>query len=277
MASSVFVAASDNSATASASAASAGAAAGKLGGFSATRYLESLGVNPDKSKLYLTIAILLAFHLARHFLVPTRGQRRQRRQRRRQEASAVAATTPQTASGGDTKEHPMIITKEDNVPTYKRLTPPELAAYNGSDKNKPLFMAVKGDIFDVSRGASFYGPEGPYHNFAGRDASRGLAKNSFEEDVLTPLADPIDLLLDLDKEEVKTLDDWHIMFTGKYSHVGFLINSPENDAKKADVTKGDNAEQAQGEKSDPPASLTDTDDDDGFEKVEAIRPSDDES
>lgn len=48
-------------------------------------------------------------------------------------------------------------------------------------------------VFDVTAGASFYGPgesllyanadelDGVYGNFAGRDASRGMAKQSFDD------------------------------------------------------------------------------------------------
>ena len=36
--------------------------------------------------------------------------------------------------------------------------------------------------------------DGPYGNFAGRDASRGMAKQSFDEDMLTPLDQPLDKL-----------------------------------------------------------------------------------
>jgi hypothetical protein len=66
--------------------------------------------------------------------------------------------------------------------------------------------------------------DGPYGNFSGRDASRGLAKNSFDPNVLTPLDQPIDTLEDLTKDEIDSLNDWHTHFAGKYECVGKLVN-----------------------------------------------------
>lgn len=41
-----------------------------------------------------------------------------------------------------------------------RLTEQQLRAYDGSDPNKPLLMAIKGQIFDVSSGRYlFFSPE----------------------------------------------------------------------------------------------------------------------
>lgn len=56
---------------------------------------------------------------------------------------------------------------------------------------------------------------GPYSNFGGRDASRGLAKQSFEEDMLTATDKPIDPLEDLTKSEWENLRGWE----GKYPHL----------------------------------------------------------
>ena len=42
-------------------------------------------------------------------------------------------------------------------------------------------MVIKGKIYDVSQSKIFYGPNGHYALFAGKDASRALVKMSFEE------------------------------------------------------------------------------------------------
>jgi membrane-associated progesterone receptor component len=47
-----------------------------------------------------------------------------------------------------------------------------------------IYIAIKGKVYDVTKGAQFYGVDGPYHVFAGRDASRALARLSFDEAVL---------------------------------------------------------------------------------------------
>jgi membrane-associated progesterone receptor component len=45
----------------------------------------------------------------------------------------------------------------------------ELEQYDGRDPTKPLMMAIKGNIYDVTKGRSFYGPpDGPYCAFAGK-------------------------------------------------------------------------------------------------------------
>lgn len=85
-------------------------------------------------------------------------------------------------------------------------------------------MAVRGKVFDVSPGRNFYGPGGPYENFAGRDASRGLACGSFDEDMLTKdLNGPLDTLQGLGPEELQALQDWEDKFSEKYLVVGTLV------------------------------------------------------
>lgn len=102
-----------------------------------------------------------------------------------------------------------------------KFTPLTLAKFNGTDDPK-IFISVRGTVYNVTQGASFYGPGGPYENFAGRDASRGLGKNSFDLENITPLDQPLDDLKDLTKEEVESLDHWEELFESKYPVVGTL-------------------------------------------------------
>ncbi|XP_071737608.1 membrane steroid-binding protein 2-like [Rutidosis leptorrhynchoides] len=98
------------------------------------------------------------------------------------------------------------------------ITEDELRPYDGSDPNKPLLMAIKGKIYDVSRSRMFYGPGGPYALFAGRDASRALALMSFEPSDLTGNIDG------LEPSELEVLEDWEAKFEEKYVKVGQLVS-----------------------------------------------------
>lgn len=67
------------------------------------------------------------------------------------------------------------------------LTDTQLALYNGSDPKLPIYLALNGTIYDVTKGSKFYGPGGMYHVFAGRDAARGYVTGCFAEDATPDL------------------------------------------------------------------------------------------
>ncbi|KAF2205019.1 DNA damage response protein [Delitschia confertaspora ATCC 74209] len=116
---------------------------------------------------------------------------------------------------------------------FRTFTPPELFPYNGLN-GMPVYLAVRGRVFDVTAGRNFYGPGGPYANFAGRDASRGLACGSFDEDMLTKDLDgPLDALEDLDSEQMEALQGWEERFLEKYLVVGKLVPVGSEEAKSA--------------------------------------------
>ncbi|XP_009772850.1 probable steroid-binding protein 3 [Nicotiana sylvestris] len=98
------------------------------------------------------------------------------------------------------------------------LTAQQLKAYDGSDPSKPIYVAIKGRIFDVTTGNSFYGPGGAYCMFAGKDASRALAKMSKNEEDVTPSLDG------LSEKEMGVLNDWEKKFEAKYPIVGTVIS-----------------------------------------------------
>lgn len=121
-------------------------------------------------------------------------------------------------------EKPATVLPVAPPPTVFRVfTPPQLEPYNGQG-TMPVYLAVRGKIFDVTPGRNFYGPGGPYANFAGRDASRGLACGSFDRDMLTEdLHGPLDRLEDLGTDEMDALKGWEERFNEKYLVVGKLV------------------------------------------------------
>ncbi|ESQ45659.1 hypothetical protein EUTSA_v10010688mg [Eutrema salsugineum] len=113
------------------------------------------------------------------------------------------------------------------------ITEDELKQYDGSDSKKPLLMAIKGQIYDVSQSRMFYGPGGPYALFAGKDASRALAKMSFED---------IDLTGDisgLGPFELEALQDWEYKFMSKYVKVGTIQKKVGEGKEETSETKAD--------------------------------------
>jgi predicted heme/steroid binding protein len=62
----------------------------------------------------------------------------------------------------------------------RTFTPEELSRYSGADPSLPIYLAIKGDVFDVSSNRLRYGPLGTYGHFAGRDASRSFVTGCFK-------------------------------------------------------------------------------------------------
>ncbi|NXN74212.1 NENF protein, partial [Himantopus himantopus] len=115
-------------------------------------------------------------------------------------------------------------------------TEPELARYDGQQEGQPIYLAVKGVVFDVTSGKEFYGKGAPYNALVGKDSTRGVAKMSL---------DPADLTHDitgLTEEELKSLDDiFNNVYKAKYPIVGYtsrrILNedgSPNLDFKPED-------------------------------------------
>ena len=98
----------------------------------------------------------------------------------------------------------------------KEWTLEELQKYDGSDPSLPVYLSIKGHVFDVSKSRSMYSPPAGYSCFAGKDASKALGKSSLKpEDCVSDISE-------LSEEELKTLDQWFAHYQKKYQLVGLL-------------------------------------------------------
>ncbi|KAK4687166.1 membrane-associated progesterone receptor component, partial [Tremellales sp. Uapishka_1] len=99
-------------------------------------------------------------------------------------------------------------------PKHDPISPSALAQYDGSDPSKPIYVAIKGDVYDVSAKKEMYGPGAGYNVFAGKDASKGLGMSSLD------VKDAIPDYTGLNEAQMKTLDQWQTFFQKRYNIVG---------------------------------------------------------
>ena len=140
--------------------------------------------------------------------------------------------------------------------------PRTLYKFNGNDDER-IFIAIKGRVYDCTNGRSFYGPSGPYSNFAGKDASRGLATNSFDESMVRDWDQPIDDLEGFTDKQETALNQWLDFFDKKYPCIGTLepepgVNIPEGERQ---VDEEEEEEEEEGEEDDDENEEEEEDDD----------------
>ncbi|CAG8571510.1 4287_t:CDS:2 [Paraglomus brasilianum] len=108
------------------------------------------------------------------------------------------------------------------IPTRQvTFTVDELAKYDGSDPNLPIYIALFGEVFDVSNGAAYYGKGSGYNAFAGRDATRAYVTGCFNTHLTHDLRG-------LTKEELKSLRGWLEFYQNHHSYhkVGNVVLPP---------------------------------------------------
>lgn len=103
--------------------------------------------------------------------------------------------------------------KTDKQAEMKSFTAAELAQFTG-ENSTPIYMSVKGKVYDCTGGAAFYGPGNSYAVFAGKEVSRCLGKMLISDEEANANWD------DLTPERMQSLDEWAAKFDSKYPVIG---------------------------------------------------------
>ncbi|GJQ75665.1 hypothetical protein Trydic_g17740 [Trypoxylus dichotomus] len=101
-------------------------------------------------------------------------------------------------------------------------TSEELKLYDGINK-KELYLAVLGNVFDVTKGAQHYGPGKTYNIFIGRDASRNFIDGKFNQ------GDASDDIINLSHKDLLSIHDWLRFYKKEYKKVGILSGRHYNE------------------------------------------------
>lgn len=101
----------------------------------------------------------------------------------------------------------------------------ELAEYGNGQNGKPILLSIFSHVYDVSAGAKFYGSEGNYHMFAGKDVTRALSTGCKEEECLIRSTEG------LTDKQINEGKRWLSFFQlhDKYPNVGILEDENRED------------------------------------------------
>ncbi|XP_023946888.2 neuferricin [Bicyclus anynana] len=125
-----------------------------------------------------------------------------------------------------------IITKSsNNIDVLKKrvFSLSDLSTYDGVQQEK-LYLAVLGNVFDVTVGSQHYRKGSSYHYFVGKDGTRALVTGNFKDE-----SNEKDHVLQLSCNEILTILDWRKTYKEKYTYVGVLAGR-YYDEKGADTS-----------------------------------------
>jgi len=98
------------------------------------------------------------------------------------------------------------------------VTKEELALHDGNHTKGVLWLSIMSRVYDVSKGAEYYGEGAPYHVFVGRDGNVPFITGTFnEEEAAKPLTE-------LTPHQLFNLETWSDFYEKeeKYQFVGLL-------------------------------------------------------
>lgn len=109
----------------------------------------------------------------------------------------------------------VMVSRQEEHSSTRLFSKDLLAKFNGQ-RNAPMYLAILGQVFDVSKGKNFYGGGGGYSFFVGRDASRAFVTGDFQRDLT-------DNVHGLSNEQYASLIEWTNFYHKEYTFKGRLI------------------------------------------------------
>ena len=124
-------------------------------------------------------------------------------------------------------EEPIKIKDDIDAENAMHITREQLEEMDGYD-GAPLYLSIKGRVYDVSAGGKFYAEGGEYHDWVGRDASRSFGtgcRGGVDRTGMECLSESMEGLTD---KEIKEIDRWLELYEthDKYTFVGYLVDDP---------------------------------------------------
>eukprot|EP00956_Cyclotella_meneghiniana_P031552 scaffold83136_cov74-Cyclotella_meneghiniana.AAC.5 len=140
-------------------------------------------------------------------------------------------------------EEPIKIKDDVDAENVMTITREELEEMDGFD-GAPLYLAIKGRVYDVSAGKKFYAEGSDYHDWVGKDASRSFGtgcRGGTDRTGMDCLSSSLEGLTD---KELKEIDRWVELYEthDKYTFVGHLVDDPVNEV--LEHIEDDEAEEA---------------------------------
>lgn len=125
------------------------------------------------------------------------------------------------------QEEPVELKPEPGTEDFT-MTAEQLAEMDGRTEDTPIYLAISGNIYDVSAARHMYGPKGGYHGFVGRDSTRAFANGCLEEHCMTASTEG------LTENEMKQVARWLELYHNhdKYKYVGRLVVDPVEEVLK---------------------------------------------
>lgn len=143
-------------------------------------------------------------------------------------------------------EEPIKIKDDIDAENAMHITREQLEEMDGFD-GAPLYLSIKGRVYDVSEGGKFYAEGGEYHDWVGKDASRSFGtgcRGGVDRTGMDCLSESLEGLTD---NEIREIDRWLELYEthDKYTFVGYLVDDPVDEIVEREVHEEEENEAAE--------------------------------